>query len=347
MINQIIVDYLQHNKRLVIPQFGAFIRKEESHQITFVPFLRKDDGVLVGLIAQQLEVGNAEAQSMIEAFATQVKTCIAAQGSYAIEGLGYLQVDNNGIYCLNAAASGAPVTPPTPAAAQPVATAPTPAPAHTPQTPRTYTDNQYTTGVETRAQSAPTPTPVPPAPAGTHGPNVQPPSHRAAPATEPSYTRPVATQQPSTARPTPHTDYHSTERGAERGQTVAPQHATRDAAPTPSSRRPAPSAANAAAPNQRSRRAPQSAPSAGPADGRHLRPMTRRPATPPPMPSIEQMRKKTKTDGFIVMAILAGALALGVMIFGYMVSNDGPDIGPLVAPTTSTTAPADSLPATK
>lgn len=46
MINKIIAEYLRTNKRLVVPHFGAFIRKENSEAIVFVPFLKKDDGVL-------------------------------------------------------------------------------------------------------------------------------------------------------------------------------------------------------------------------------------------------------------------------------------------------------------
>jgi len=47
MINKIIAEYLRTNKRLVVPHFGAFIRKENSEAIVFVPFLKKDDGVIV------------------------------------------------------------------------------------------------------------------------------------------------------------------------------------------------------------------------------------------------------------------------------------------------------------
>ena len=43
MINKIIAEYLRTNKRLVVPHFGAFIRKENSEAIVFVPFLKKDD----------------------------------------------------------------------------------------------------------------------------------------------------------------------------------------------------------------------------------------------------------------------------------------------------------------
>ena len=43
MINKIIANYLAGGKRLVIPQFGAFIHKEGDGTVVFVPFLKKDD----------------------------------------------------------------------------------------------------------------------------------------------------------------------------------------------------------------------------------------------------------------------------------------------------------------
>ena len=49
MVNKIIADYLKTNKRLIVPQFGAFLHKDDG-TVAFVPFLKKDDGVLIQLI---------------------------------------------------------------------------------------------------------------------------------------------------------------------------------------------------------------------------------------------------------------------------------------------------------
>lgn len=57
MINKIIAEYLRTNKRLVVPHFGAFIRKENSEAIVFVPFLKKDDGVLQQLHRFRIRYG--------------------------------------------------------------------------------------------------------------------------------------------------------------------------------------------------------------------------------------------------------------------------------------------------
>ena len=51
MVNKIIVDSLKAGKRIVIPQFGAFLHKDTDGGIVFVPFLKKDDDVLAGLLS--------------------------------------------------------------------------------------------------------------------------------------------------------------------------------------------------------------------------------------------------------------------------------------------------------
>ena len=50
MISKIIHDYLLHDKRITVPGFGSFIRKENG-QIAFVEILRADDGVLSSLVS--------------------------------------------------------------------------------------------------------------------------------------------------------------------------------------------------------------------------------------------------------------------------------------------------------
>lgn len=68
MINKIIAEYLRTNKRLVVPHFGAFIRKENSEAIVFVPFLKKDDGVLQQLLVSEYGMDSADAQAVIDEY---------------------------------------------------------------------------------------------------------------------------------------------------------------------------------------------------------------------------------------------------------------------------------------
>ena len=118
MINKIIAGYLRTNKRLVVPHFGAFIRKENSEAIVFVPFLKKDDGVLQQLLVSEYGMDSADAQAVIDEFIAEIKESIAARGAYVIEGVGRLMTDSNGICYLELGAAPAQA-----AAVRPVDTA--------------------------------------------------------------------------------------------------------------------------------------------------------------------------------------------------------------------------------
>ena len=118
MINKIIAEYLRTNKRLVVPHFGAFIRKENSEAIVFVPFLKKDDGVLQQLLVSEYGMDSADAQAVIDEYIAEIKESIAARGAYVIEGVGRLMTDSNGICYLELGAAPAQA-----AAVRPVATA--------------------------------------------------------------------------------------------------------------------------------------------------------------------------------------------------------------------------------
>ncbi len=97
MINKIIANYLAGGKRLVIPQFGAFIHKEGDGTVVFVPFLKKDDGVLVDLLRREYGLDEADARGVITEYVAQIGSGIAERGSFAIEGIGSLKMDANGI----------------------------------------------------------------------------------------------------------------------------------------------------------------------------------------------------------------------------------------------------------
>ena len=118
MINKIIAEYLRTNKRLVVPHFGAFIRKENSEAIVFVPFLKKDDGVLQQLLVSEYGMDSADAQAVIDEYIAEIKGSIAARGAYVIEGVGRLMTDSNGICYLELGAAPAQA-----AAVRPVDTA--------------------------------------------------------------------------------------------------------------------------------------------------------------------------------------------------------------------------------
>ena len=102
MIESIITEYLRHNRRLVIPELGAFLKKEDG-QTVFVPFLNKDDGVLTGEVRKAYGTSTAEAEAIAAQYAESVWKGIDTHGAYLIAPLGSLKKDPNGILYLDAA----------------------------------------------------------------------------------------------------------------------------------------------------------------------------------------------------------------------------------------------------
>lgn len=73
MVNKIIADYLKAGKRIVIPQFGAFLHRDTDGGVVFVSFLRKDDGVLAGQLSATYGLSSEEAYGVIAEYVSQIK----------------------------------------------------------------------------------------------------------------------------------------------------------------------------------------------------------------------------------------------------------------------------------
>lgn len=98
MIEQIISDYMAHNRRLVIPTLGAFLKKEGEGKLVFVEFLKSNDGVLAGLVQKDMSLSVAEAKTVIEQYVLRIKQQIASKGEFVIDHLGIMRVDANNLY---------------------------------------------------------------------------------------------------------------------------------------------------------------------------------------------------------------------------------------------------------
>ena len=95
MISKIIHDYLQHEKRITIPGFGSFIRKENG-QIIFMEILRSDDGVLSSLVRKHGDYTEVEAAAVIDRFIFEIRHALQTKGSIRIKGLGTMHTEEGG-----------------------------------------------------------------------------------------------------------------------------------------------------------------------------------------------------------------------------------------------------------
>lgn len=104
MINKLLLTCLQRNKRLIIPDLGAFIRKNVDGVgvvLVFVPFLNKDDGVLLSALESWAGVDTNEAKDILREYVEYIKKSLADRGQYIIEGVGVLKYDANNVVYLS------------------------------------------------------------------------------------------------------------------------------------------------------------------------------------------------------------------------------------------------------
>lgn len=87
MIEKFIIDYLAAHKRLVVPQLGAFIVKQPDGKIIFSELLKRDDGVLRGLLCAQ---GMTEVQAMavINRLVFDVRDAVGRGDRFEVQALG-------------------------------------------------------------------------------------------------------------------------------------------------------------------------------------------------------------------------------------------------------------------
>ena len=87
LLTNIIAGYLKHNKRLVVPRFGAFIVKQPSGDIIFSELMRNDDGVLRSLLVAY-GCNELAANGMIDRFSFEIRHKISQGEAYVIPNFG-------------------------------------------------------------------------------------------------------------------------------------------------------------------------------------------------------------------------------------------------------------------
>lgn len=98
MIVEIIYNFLQTNKRLVVPNLGAFIvkqGKDGERKVLFSNLIKTDDGVLRALLIEK-GVSELEAAGVIDRFVFEVNHRLDHGNVCALEGFGALKRGANG-----------------------------------------------------------------------------------------------------------------------------------------------------------------------------------------------------------------------------------------------------------
>lgn len=101
MLAATISQYLKSNRRLVIPQLGAFLVKEPDHQIVFSALLTRDDGTLRALLTQS-GMSEVEANGVIDRVVFDIRFSIENKESFTLEGVGTFSCGQDGKICFKA-----------------------------------------------------------------------------------------------------------------------------------------------------------------------------------------------------------------------------------------------------
>ena len=94
LITNILIEYLKHNKRIVVPKLGAFIVKQPSGIIRFTDLMRNDDGVLRSLLVAY-GMSEIEAVGRIDRYVFEVRHAISQNGKFTIANFGVFRASDN------------------------------------------------------------------------------------------------------------------------------------------------------------------------------------------------------------------------------------------------------------
>lgn len=114
MDKKVLAELILTNKRLILPNLGAFLHKETAQpgtsNVTFSPFLKYNDGLLEELIISKFGVSKTDAISLVKKIIDDINSDLMSTGRCSIPGIGYLIKDSKGTISLSASETIEPKT---------------------------------------------------------------------------------------------------------------------------------------------------------------------------------------------------------------------------------------------
>ena len=98
-IDKHLKDLVENNRRIIIPDLGAFLTKEGEGQeksLIFSSFLKYNDGFLEKYVGEKDGISQQEGAEQVKQFVEEVNKTVKARKNYEIPGLGYFYMDDRG-----------------------------------------------------------------------------------------------------------------------------------------------------------------------------------------------------------------------------------------------------------
>lgn len=110
-LSAIIAKYINSETRLIIPEVGTLLRRKESGEVVFTEMLRKNDGVLVGLVVNGMDVSPSRANEIVGGYVEVIKQELATRKKFILDGVGVLlrRADGGVDFSFNPFAQSIPV----------------------------------------------------------------------------------------------------------------------------------------------------------------------------------------------------------------------------------------------
>lgn len=102
MNTKFLVELIEKNTRVILPEFGAFLVKDDgtgtykNSNVTFSPFLRYNDGMVEDALASAKKISKDEAKKQLNRYIEDIKSKLLNEKSLAIENLGLFKLDKRG-----------------------------------------------------------------------------------------------------------------------------------------------------------------------------------------------------------------------------------------------------------
>lgn len=102
MTTEYLIELIKNNTRVILPEFGAFLIKDDGsgdfkpENLTFSPFLRYNDGMLEDKLASKKKITKDKAKELLASYVEGLKQELAANNTYELKDIGVLYIDKRG-----------------------------------------------------------------------------------------------------------------------------------------------------------------------------------------------------------------------------------------------------------